>query len=257
MPCAITHPAAARLPRPTGCGYGPTVDRHIVAMGGFGGFEDPIVSYLRGLVEVERPRVCFVPTASGDPADGMASFFRAFPPAGSEPSVLELFDRQVEDLEGLLVRQDLVLVAGGNTANMLAIWRLHGVDAALRAAWEAGVVLAGWSAGGACWFEACTTDSWRRGNADPLEGLLGFLPGSFCPHYDVEPERRPRYRELVAAGRLPGGLACDDAAAVHVVGTELHEAVSWRAGARAWRVTRTGAAVEEEAVPTRTLLAER
>jgi dipeptidase E len=255
MPCAITHPAGASLPRPT-LRYRPTVDRHIVAMGGFSGFEDTIVAYLRSLVRGDRPRICLLPTASGDPAGGIAGFFLAFA-AAFEPTVLQLFDRQVSDLEGALAEQDLVLVPGGNTANMLAIWRLHGVDVALRAAWEAGVVLAGWSAGGACWFEACTTDSWHRGNADPLGDLLGFVPGSFCPHYDVEPERRPRYREHVAAGRLPGGIACDDAAAVHLVGTEVHEAVAWREGARAWRVTRSHDAALEQELPTRSLPVER
>jgi dipeptidase E len=233
------------------------VERHIVAMGGFGGFEDPIVAYLRGLVPVDRPRVCLLPTASGDPAGGIAGFFLAFGASAYEPTVLELFDRTVPDLEDFLSRQDLVLVPGGNTGNLLAIWRLHGVDVALRSAWEAGVVLAGWSAGGACWFEACTTDSWRRGNADPLTGLLGFVPGSFCPHYDVEPERRPRYLAHVAAGRLPDGIACDDAAAVHLVGTEVQEAVAWRAGARALRVTRGDAGAIEDEIPTRSLVAER
>ena len=228
-----------------------------MAMGGFGGWTDPVLGFVLDLAGVPRPRVCVVPTASGDPAGGIEAFRDAFAAPSFRPSVLELFDREVADPAAFLAEQDVVLVPGGNTANLVAIWRRHGVDRAMRSAWEAGVVLAGWSAGGACWFEACTTDSWGRGRADPLEDLLAFVPGSFCPHYDVEPERRPRYRELVAAGSLPDGIACDDAAAVHIVGEELHEAVAWSEGARAWSVRRSADGVVETPIPTRSLLAER
>jgi len=169
MPCAITHPAGAPLPRPTGRGYRPCVERHLVAMGGFGGWTDPVLGFVLDLAGVPRPRVCVVPTASGDPAGGIEAFRDAFAAPSFRPSVLELFDREVADPAAFLAEQDVVLVPGGNTANLVAIWRRHGVDRAMRSAWEAGVVLAGWSAGGACWFEACTTDSWGRGRADPLE----------------------------------------------------------------------------------------
>jgi peptidase E len=133
---------------------------------------------------------------------------------------------------------------------MLAIWRIHGVDAALRAAWGSGVVCCGLSAGANCWFEASTTDSFQVGRADPLPDGLGFLPGSFCPHYDGEPERRPRYRELVGAGTLPPGIACDDFAAVHFVDRELEEAVASTATSGAYRVDAGGL---EEALEVRRL----
>jgi dipeptidase E len=131
-----------------------------------------------------------------------------------------------------------VSVGGGNTANMLAIWRVHGFDAVLRQAWEAGVLLFGWSAGMICWFEAGVTDSFGA----QLEGMadgLGFLPGSACPHYDGEERRRPRYRELVDSG-FPEGVAADDGVGLHYVGTDLHEVVACRPGAAAYRVTRRG-----------------
>jgi glycosyltransferase involved in cell wall biosynthesis len=141
---------------------------------------------------------------------------------------------------------DVVYVGGGNTANMLAIWRLHGVDEALREAWSRGFVLCGTSAGANCWFEACTTDSF--GPLAPLEDGLGLLAGSFCPHYDAEPERRPTYLRIVADG-FPAGYAADDGVALHFRGTELREAVAASAIGRAFRVGAGG----EEALAVRAL----
>ena len=114
---------------------------------------------------------------------------------------------------------DVVVVAGGNTANMLAIWRLHGVDRALRDAWERGATLGGVSAGANCWFEACVTDSFSA-ELDGLPDGLGLLEGSYCPHFDGEERRRPVYTRLVAEG-FPAGIACDDGAAAVYRGTEL------------------------------------
>src|SRR5438876_12211544 len=144
------------------------------------------------------------------------------------------------DLRALALAHDVILVGGGNTANMLAVWRVHGFDRVLREAWEAGVVLTGWSAGAICWFEAGVTDSF----GPQLEGMrdgLGFLPGSACPHYDGEELRRPRYAELVRDG-FPAGIAIDDDVAVRFEGTEVAEVATTRAGATAYRV---GAGGEE------------
>ena len=125
-------------------------------------------------------------------------------PARAELSVLTLFHREVSDIAELLLSQDVIYVGGGNTANMLAIWRLHGVDVVLREAWSRGIVLAGVSAGANCWFEACSTDSFGPDLA-PLNDGLGFLAGSFCPHYDGEVLRKPTYERWVAEGVLPAG----------------------------------------------------
>ena len=144
---------------------------------------------------------------------------------------------------------------GSNTANLLAIWRAHGVDAILRGAWEAGVVLAGVSAGANCWFEGSTTDSF--GPLAALPDGLGLLPGSFCPHLDGEPERRPLFHRLIAEGTLPAGIACDDFAAVHLVGTELSEVVASREPAGAYRIVRgDGGDVHEEALPVTRLMGD-
>jgi dipeptidase E len=230
-------------------------ERHIVAMGG-GGFsmDDPVLdAYVLGLVDASRPKVCFLPTATSSVPTYVTRFFGAFPASSFEPTFLDLFDRSVSDLEALLGEQDVIYVGGGNTANLLAVWRVHGLDRALRAAWEAGVVLCGLSAGANCWFEASTTDSFLVGHADALPDGLGLLPGSFCPHFDGEPERRPSFHALVADGTLPPGIACDDFAAVHFAGTELHGAVASKEGACAYRVTPGEDGVVEEPLETRLL----
>jgi dipeptidase E len=212
------------------------MDRHIVALGG-GGFsidDDPLLDdFILGLASPVRPRVCLLPTAQGDSADYVVAFYEAFRER-AEPSHLELFGRPRKDIRDFLLGQDIVYVGGGNTANMLAIWRVHGVDAILREAWERGIVLAGISAGSICWFEAGVTDSFGEELA-PLR-CLGFLTGSNCPHYDSELQRRPTFRRLVDGGELPPGLAADDCVGLHFVGNELVEAVGSRREAGAFRV---------------------
>jgi dipeptidase E len=237
-----------------------TPERIVVAMGG-GGFsmepenpllDDHILQLARANRLRDRPRVCFLATASGDSPSYIASFYAAFA-RRSEASHLPLFDRTVDDIEEFLLDQDVIYVGGGNTENMLAIWRVHGVDHALRAAWESGVVMTGLSAGSLCWFETGTTDSFGPGLA-ALSGGLGFLPGSHVPHYDGEENRRPVYHRLIAEGTIPAGHAADDGAALVFHGTELAEVVASRPDARGYRVERgpSGDAVETE-LPTRYL----
>ena len=211
--------------------------RQVVAMGGGGWLmDDPALDrFMLGLVDASRPRICLIPTASGDPPSA-ERFHEAFPSDGFDASILRLFDREVADIGSFLGEQDVVYVGGGNTVSMLAVWRAHGVDRALRDAYDAGVLMTGMSAGANCWFEACTTDSYQLGRADPLLDGLAFVPGSFTPHYDSEPARRPAVLELVASGGLPPGFACDDYAAVHMIDGELREAVRSRPDARAIRV---------------------
>ena len=207
-----------------------------MAIGG-GGFmkqpDSPLDRFMLSLSNATRPRVCFVPTASGDSDRAIAAFFEAFSIRDCEPSCLRLFGMPERPAEHLAF-QDVVYVSGGNTANALALWKLHGIEDALRAAWERGAVLGGVSAGANCWFESCVTDSFGPG-LDALYGGLGILPGSFCAHYDGEERRRPVFQELVEGG-FSAGYAADDYAALHFVGTELHEVVSSRPGAAAYRV---------------------
>lgn len=205
-------------------------------MGGGGFYADaasPLDDFMLSLSPAIRPRVCLVPTPGGDSDRTIATFYEAFSSRECTPSCLHLFGVP-EDPARQLATQDVIYVCGGNTANALAIWRLHGVDVALRAAWERGAVLGGPSAGANCWFECSVTDSFGPG-LDPLDDGLALLPGSFCPHFGSEELRRPRYRAFVDAG-FPAGFAADDDAAFHFVGTELREVVSAREGAWGYRV---------------------
>jgi peptidase E len=212
------------------------VPGQILAMGG-GGFmmeeSSPLDDFLLSLSPSTCPRVCFVPTPTGDSNRAIAAFFEVFSRRDCKPSCLRLFGAPERPAEHL-ASQDVIYVSGGNTANALALWRLHGVDRALRDAWTRGAVLGGVSAGANCWFECSVSDSFGR-QLDALRDGLAILPGSFCPHYDGEELRRPTYRTLIDAG-LPSGYAADDGVALHFVGAELREVVVSLPGARAYRV---------------------
>jgi len=205
-------------------------ERRIVAAGG----GDVFALWGRVLDLVRpSPRVLWVGTASAEHPEYTLSVYDEL---GERAHVrrLDFFPWPPEDLRELVLSQDVIVVGGGNTANMLAIWRVHGFDALLREAWEQGTVLTGASAGMICWFEAGVTDSF----GPQLEGMrdgLGLLPGSACPHYDAEERRRPVYRKLVDDG-FPPGYAADDDAALVFTGTELTDVWSIREGATGYRV---------------------
>jgi dipeptidase E len=214
-------------------------ERQIIGLGGGGDTVEQtlrLYDYVLDAIGKERPRLMYVPTAFAEDPEGFVLFHDRFGHR-AELSNLRTFPWPPADLRELVRSQDGICVSGGNTANMLAIWKVHGIDSLLREAWENGTVLWGASAGMICWFEAGVTDSF----GPELAGMdcLGFLPGSACPHYDGEEQRRPRYRELIDGG-FPEGLAADDGVALHFVGTELTEIVTCRPGAAAYRVTREG-----------------
>jgi dipeptidase E len=229
--------------------------RHIVALGG-GGFsmeaDRPLLDdFILQLSAKSRPKICFIPTASGDSDNYVANFYRAFHFSRCVPSDLPLFNSRRTDLMKFICDQDVIYVGGGNTANLLAIWRVHALDKALAAAWRKGVVLSGVSAGGMCWFEGGITDSFG-GRPSPLRDGLGFLKGAFCPHYDAEQDRRPALHRELTRG-FPSTLAADDGAGLHFVGTRLVEAVSSRPQARAYRVALVDGKAQESPLPTRYL----
>jgi peptidase E len=216
----------------------------IVAFGGWA--EEPLWEYALGLSGRQCPRLLFVPTASADDPRYVVDVYERFR-GRADVSHVAFFPWPPDDLRRRTLEQDIIVVSGGNTANMLAIWRVHGFDRILREAWESGIVLCGGSAGAICWFEACVTDSF----GPQLEGMrdgLDFLAGSACPHYDGEELRRPRYSELVRDG-FPPGIAIDDLAGVRFDGTTLREVVTTREGAGAYRVSPDG----EEPLETRLL----
>jgi dipeptidase E len=230
--------------------------RRIVALGG-GGFGDPpgdpaLDRYLLGVSGVARPRVCLLPTASGDPEEQIARFYRAYTDLPCEPSHLSLFRLGTKpvDVRTVLLGHDIVYAGGGSLLNLLAIWRAHGVDAILREAWERGIVLCGASAGSMCWFRTGVTKS--HGPPTAVPGL-GLLPGSNSVHYHEEPERRPCFMEAVRAETAPPGFGVDDGVALLFAGTELVEAVSERPAAGAWWVEGAGDSAIETPLPVRRL----
>jgi dipeptidase E len=230
----------------------------ILAMGGGGFSMEPdntlLDDFLLSLVPRSgTPKVCFLPTASGDSDGYIERFERAFAAPRARASVLSLFKREHADLRTFVLSQDVVYVGGGNTANMLTLWRMHGLDAILAEALSAGVILAGLSAGMNCWFDASVTDSFNVNDLQPLSDGLGMLTGSACPHYDGEEHRRSTYLDLVSSGRLPGGYAADDGCALLFRSGQFADAVSSRAGARAFQVRETDGVAVEESIPVRFL----
>ena len=204
-------------------------------------------------VDGRTPKMCFLATALGDNPMIITAFYEAALIRGVAPSHLALFPMpNIEDVTAHLLDQDVVFVFGGSVAGLLAMWRLHGVDEAMRAAWQAGVVLTGGSAGSICWHLGGTTDSFDPDLRAVTDGL-GFLPHSNGVHYDSEAQRRPLFQGLIADGTLPAGYATDDGVGLLYRGTEFAEAVSERDGQGAYRVERgaDGRAVETRIDPRR------
>ena len=226
-------------------------------MGG-GGFsmepENPLLDhYVLNASGLERPKVCFVPTASGDSAGYIERFYDAFKKFECEPSHLSLFNPHTwtDDLEPFLAKQDVLYFGGGNTRNALALWREWNLEPPLRAAYERGAVIAGLSAGAICWFKQGSTDSAGR-ELGVLE-CLGWLRGSMTPHYDGEAERRPWLHKAMIEDRIESGYAADDGAALHFVNETLESVVSSRVAARAYRVELHAGEVLETALETKFL----
>jgi dipeptidase E len=212
--------------------------KQIIAMGGGGFLMEPdnpaLDRYILAQVGKPRPKVCMLATPAGDSENMLLRFYRAFSRLDCQPSDLSLFQPHTADIEGFLLEQDVIYVGGGNTRSMLALWREWGLDIFLKKAYEAGVVLAGISAGANCWFEECSTDS-IPGRLSVLP-CLGFLPGSFTPHYDGEAERKPWLHLMLIGGKIKPGLAADDGAAAHFIDGELAHAVASRPQAKVYRV---------------------
>jgi len=215
----------------------------------------PLIFYAVELSGVtgRTPRLCHVGTAGGDQRWFQAWFNDAGHAAGITVSHLNLFSMpNTADMTGMLLEQDVVWVGGGSVANLLALWRLHGLDESFRRAWTAGVVLSGVSAGSICWHIGGTTDSFGP-DLRPVTNGLGFLPFSNGVHYDSEPQRRPLYQRLVAEGTLPDGYATDDGTGLVYRGTELAEAVTEVRGNGTYWVTRDDGQAREDRIEPRVL----
>ena len=226
--------------------------QQIVAMSGGGwGMEpdNPLLDwYVYGLSDKEEPKVCFLPTASGDSEQYIERFYQHFAPKPAHLSHLSLFKPHTADLESFILEQDIIYVGGGNTKSLIALWQAWQLDRILQKAWKRGVILSGVSAGSICWFEAGVTDS-IPGKYTPLKAL-GFLPSSNCPHYNNVLERRPSYHQLLAEGSISNGYAADDGVALHFVGDSLKKTISSRPNAMAyWLEAKNGKVIETPLKP--------
>ncbi len=213
---------------------------------------DPLHEFILRLTGKDRPRVLFLGTGVGDDAGYIVSFYQTYHADRCVPFHLRLFQRSVRDLRSFVLGCDVIHVSGGNTANMLDVWRRQGLDSVLREAWAGGAVMTGGSAGGICWFEGGTTDSYGPDLAVLPEGL-GLIPGSFCPHYDAEDQRQPLFQQAVLSGELPAGYGVDNLASVHFHGTEFAGVVSSVPSAGAVRVSAADGQVTETKLLARVL----
>lgn len=221
----------------------------IIAMGG-GGFsmemDNPRLDrYILEQSNKKQPNTCFLPTASGDAEGYIDKFYTFFQKENCIPTHLSVLRPEIADKEDFLMSQDIVYVGGGNTRNLMALWKEWELDRILHKAWKNGTVLAGISAGSICWFEEGATDS-VPGKVTTVKGI-GLLPGSHCPHYDNPEESGPEYRRMISEGILTPGYAIDDGAAIHFKGTNTHKAISSRPRAKAYQVfMENGKLVEKE-----------
>lgn len=230
------------------------IKKQIIAIGG-GGFHQygtyvpsnfSMEQYFLEQTGKTKPKICFVPTASGESQPYIINFYQAFSQFECQPSHLSFFKPHTSDIESFILEQDAVFVGGGNTKSMLAIWREWNFDTYLHRAYEQGTVLGGVSAGSICWFKEGVTDS----IPGPLTALkaLGFLEGSNCPHYDGEVERRPAYHQLIRENKLVAGIAIDDKVAVHYVNGSIRTIIKTNPHAHAYYVSKEGQEIKESVI---------
>jgi dipeptidase E len=226
----------------------PDETRKILITGG--ALNSKIINYARILTGKSKPRMCFLPTASADDARTAVYWYRMCAGLEVVPFVQNMFISSYSMKEGwdeILLSMDGIIVGGGNTLNMLAIWHAQGIDMVLKEAWDRGILLGGGSAGSLCWFEEGTTDS-RPKNLTRIE-CLGFLKGSHSPHYDGEPERRPTYQNLIKTGVLKPGYAVDNHAAIYFEGNKVKNVVATDNKSKAYYVDRSEGEIRETPLP--------
>ncbi len=222
--------------------------RKVFAFGG--GRDKNILRFMIQLTGKENPKIAFVPTATGDSIISVNSWYAYCEDTNIRPYVLRTFISSYdtkESFEETIMKMDAIYVGGGNTLNMLAIWKAHGIDASLRKAYEKGILMTGASAGSLCWFQSGTTDS-RPKDLSQIE-CMGWLKGSHCPHYNVEEFRRPVYQDLIKKGVLPPGYACDNLSGVYFENEKMVKCVSFQEKARSYYVDLVNGSVSEKELP--------
>jgi dipeptidase E len=233
-----------------------TARRRILALGGHD-FDrrvgnDAICDFIVELAESPKPRICLLPTASGDHEDQIARFKRTFAERDCVPQVISLFrlGENPIDLREELLNQDVIYAGGGSMVNLIAIWRAHGLDEILGECWREGILIVGQSAGAMCWFQGGITSS--QGDPAVASGF-GVLPGSICVHYLSEPVRRRSFLRAIASGELEPGLGLEDQTGALFEDTELVETISAREGAAVWQVVPESSSAREVELPSRQL----
>ena len=205
----------------------------------------PVIRYGLNITGKSTPKLCYLGTAGGDTAEWTTYFYSACIGKDISPSHLNLFPMpNVSDVRKHVLEQDMIWVGGGSVANLLAVWRVHGLDTIFREAWERGIVLGGVSAGSICWHTGGTTDSFGV-ELRPVTNGLGFLPYSNGVHYDSEEQRRPLFQQLIAHGTLGEGYATDDGVALHYIDRKLHKVITDTPDKYAYHVVKTNAGVQE------------
>ena len=246
-PQASAQPSASAGSGPASRGQRQANRKILIAGGGFG---TAFIRYMGELTGKDRPRLCYLPTASADRESGIIRWYENCAPLDVIPSVQASFIssyRQDRSWEEVFLSVDGIVVSGGNTLNQQAIWRVQGIDRVLREAWDRGIVLGGASAGSLCWFEEGTTDS-RPQEVTKIE-CLGFLEGSHSPHYDAEAVRRPTYHRLIRSGELKPGYACDNDAGIYFEDNRVARVVKTREDAKVYHVSLEGGQVVETELP--------
>jgi len=242
---AITSGDLLVHPRTASTDVHTAATRKILIAGG--AFNTAFIRYMATLTGKQRPRICYLPTASADADNGIISFYASCAPLDVEPHVQRSFIESLSQKQGwdeVFLSMDAIVASGGNTLNQQAIWKAQGIDTVLRQAWDKGIVLGGASAGSLCWFDEGTTDS--RPKALTVVKCLGFIKGSHSPHYDAEPGRRPLYHKLIGDGTMAAGYACDNDAGIYFEDNVVKRVVSARAGAKAYYVSLVNGSVVEK-----------
>lgn len=225
-----------------------TVDKTIFVAGG--GLNKTYIKYVASLTNKTNPKICFIPTATGDSPNTILNWYNSCEDLPLRPYVMRTFinsNTSPESFEEIIMSMDAIIVGGGNTLNMIAIWKVQGIDVALKKAYESGIVLAGGSAGSLCWFTAGSTDS-RPKELTIVEGL-NFLKFSHSPHYLREKARRPLYHELIISGKLKPGYACDDRAGLLFVNGEMKKSVTQDEENKNYFVSIKDGKIHEELLP--------
>ena len=203
--------------------------RNIIAIGGGGFGANPgqgiIEEYILKQTKKKNPKICFIPTATGDNEAYKVNYYSTFTNLDCYPSHLDFFKR-TPDLNDLILNQDAIFVGGGNTKSMLAVWREWGLDKILKKAYLNGTVMSGVSAGAICWFQNGITDSWASNLK--MMPCLNFIKGTCCPHYDEEPERKPAVKNFLLRNKLKNVYAVDGGAALHIKDEKIFKSIIFK-----------------------------